>query len=83
MKLHRFIFSPLYLSLIFLALAWTLPFLQWHHQPPIPSFYTEGLAFGLGLLALLPLLVKRYWQPLVLPRRTRPLRLTKRPPKLW
>ena len=61
-------FSPLYLSLLFLALAWTLPFLQWRHQPPIPSFYSEWLAFGFGLLALLPLLFRRYWQPLLLPR---------------
>ena len=52
----------------FLALAWTLPFLQWHHKPPIPSFYSEWLAFSLGLLALLPLLSKRYWRPLLLPR---------------
>jgi O-antigen ligase len=53
---------------VFLALAWTLPFLQWQHKPPIPSFYSEWLAFALGLLALLPLLSKRYWRPLVLPR---------------
>jgi O-antigen ligase len=58
----------LHASLIFLALAWVLPFLQWHHQPPIPSFFSEWLAFGLGLLAALPLLSKRYWQPMVLPR---------------
>ena len=58
----------MHVSLFFLALAWTLPFLQWHHKPPIPSFYSEWLAFGLGLLALVPLLSKRYWQPLVLPR---------------
>ena len=49
-------------------LAWTLPFLQWHHKPPIPSFFSEWLAFAFGLLALLPLLGRRYWQPLVLPR---------------
>ena len=61
-------FSPLHASLSFLALAWVLPFLQWHHQQPIPSFFTEWLAFGLGLLAALPLLSKRYWQPMVLPR---------------
>ena len=61
-------FSPLHASLFFVALAWTLPFLQWHHKPPIPSFYSGWLAFGLGLLALVPLLSKRYWQPLVLPR---------------
>lgn len=60
-------FSPLQASLIFLALAWVLPFLQWRHQPPIPSFFSEWLAFGLGLLAALPLLSKRYWQPMVLP----------------
>jgi len=58
----------LHASLLFLALAWVLPFLQWHHQQPIPSFFTEWLAFGLGLLAALPLLSKRYWQPMVLPR---------------
>ena len=61
-------FSPLSISLAFLALAWTLPFLQWHHQPPIPSFYSEWLAFVLSLLALLPLLNRRYWQPVILPR---------------
>lgn len=61
-------FSPLQASLFFLALACVLPFLQWHHKPPIPSFYSEWLAFGLGLLAALPLLSKRYWQPMVLPR---------------
>ncbi len=63
---HRF--SPLHASLIFLGLAWVLPFLQWHHQPPIPSFFSEWLAFALGLLAAVPLLSKRYWQPMVLPR---------------
>lgn len=68
MKLRIQNLSPLSLSLFLLALAWTLPFLQWRHQPPIPSFYSEWLAFALGLLALLPLLFRRYWQPLVLPR---------------
>jgi O-antigen ligase len=58
----------LHASLFFLALAWVLPFLQWHHQPPIPSFFSEWLAFGLGLFAALPLLSKRYWQPMALPR---------------
>ena len=61
-------YSPLNFSLLFLALAWTLPFLQWHHKPPIPSFYSEWLAFVLALSALVPLLSRRYWQPLVLPR---------------
>ena len=60
--------TPLGLSLAFLSLAWTLPFLQWHHKPPIPSFYSEWLAFVLSLLALIPLLSRRHWQPVVLPR---------------
>lgn len=61
-------FSPLRASLFILALAWVLPFLQWHHKLPIPSFYSEWLAFGLGLLALLPLLARRYWAPMRIPR---------------
>lgn len=60
--------TPLSLSLACLALAWTIPFLQWHHKPPIPSFYSEWLAFVLSLCALIPLLGRRHWQPVVLPR---------------
>lgn len=60
--------KPLSLSLACLALAWTLPFLQWHHHQPIPSFYSEWLAFVLSLFALIPLLSRRHWQPVVLPR---------------
>lgn len=61
-------YSPLHASLIILALAWVLPFLQWHHKLPIPSFFSEWLAFGLGLLAALPLLSRRYWEPMRIPR---------------
>lgn len=61
-------YSPLHASLIFLALAWVLPFLQWHHKLPIPSFFSEWLAFGIGLLAALPLLSRRYWEPMRIPR---------------
>lgn len=60
-------YSPLHASLIFLALAWVLPFLQWHHKLPIPSFFSEWLAFGIGLLAALPLLSRRYWEPMRIP----------------
>lgn len=42
--------------------------MQWHHKSPIPSFFSEWLAFGLGLLAALPLLSRRYWQPMQIPR---------------
>ena len=44
-----------------------LPFLQWHHKLPIPSFFSEWLAFGLGLLAAMPLLFRRYWEPMHIP----------------
>lgn len=50
-----------------LALMSCLPFLAWHHQQPIPSFAGEWLAVALGLLATLPLLLRRYWQPLHFP----------------
>ena len=45
-----------------------MPFLQWHHKLPIPSFYSEWLAFGFGLLAALPLLSRRFWEPMRIPR---------------
>jgi len=61
-------YSPLHASLVFLALGCVLPFLQWHHKLPIPSFFSEWLAFGLGLLAALPLLSRRYWEPMRIPR---------------
>ena len=48
-------------SLLLIGLAWTLPFLQPYHQYPIPTFYTEWLAFALGLAAALLLLRKESW----------------------
>jgi O-antigen ligase len=47
---------------------WVLPFLQPHRQFPLPSFYTEWLAFALGLGALSLLLQQRFWNNLELPR---------------
>lgn len=47
---------------------WVLPFLQPHRQFPLPSFYTESLAFALGLGALSLLLQKRFWHNLEFPR---------------
>ncbi len=46
---------------------WVLPFLQPYRQFPLPSFYTEWLAFALGLGALSLLLQKRFWNNLELP----------------
>ncbi|HXZ96576.1 MAG TPA: Wzy polymerase domain-containing protein [Burkholderiales bacterium] len=47
---------------------WVLPFLQPHRQFPLPSFYTEWLAFALGLAALSLLLQKRHWNEPEFPR---------------
>ncbi len=56
-----------YISLGLLAMMFTLPFLISRHIPPIPSFWGEALAFGLGLAASLGLLSRTVWQPLHFP----------------
>jgi hypothetical protein len=43
-------------AVLLTGLAWTLPFLQPYHRFPLTSFYSEWLAFALGLAAVLPLL---------------------------
>jgi len=45
-----------------------LPFLQPIHNYPIPGFYTEVLAFALGMVALGLLLLQRYWREVALPQ---------------
>lgn len=55
------------ISLVCIGLIAILPFLQVHHARPIPAFYTEFVAFALGLLALTLLLSGRYWRNLALP----------------
>jgi len=66
-RLTAFLASPR-VSLALVGLMWVLPFLQPHRQFPLPSFYTESLAFALGLAALTLLLHKRYWNDPELPR---------------
>src|SRR5690349_68745 len=41
--------------LVFCGLLVSVPFLFPHHAFPFPSFYTEWLAFALGLAALVPM----------------------------
>lgn len=55
------------ISLILIGLMVVIPFLQYHHARPIPAFYTEYIAFVLGMAALLLLLTGEYWQNLELP----------------
>lgn len=52
----------LYVSLAFAAALCVWPFLVYVHRHPWPSFYSEWLAFALGLAALLPLLRLSLWQ---------------------
>ncbi len=47
---------------------WSLPFLQPRHFYPLPLFYSEWLAFALGLAALFLLLLPRHARELELPR---------------
>jgi O-antigen ligase len=46
-------------SLALLGLMVSLPFLNFHHSLPLPTFYTEWVAFALGTAALLPLALAR------------------------
>jgi len=47
------------ISLVLSGLMVSLPFLNFHHSLPLPTFYTEWLAFALGTAALLPLALAR------------------------
>lgn len=59
---------PARISLVVIGLMWVLPFLQPLHPAPIPGFYTELLAFALGMAGVSLLLLKRYWNDLSLPQ---------------
>lgn len=55
--------SPLTrLGLICIALLCVVPFLQPWHRYPLTGFYSEWLAFVLGLGVMAPLLERRSWQ---------------------
>lgn len=54
-------------SLALIGLAWTVPFLQPYHRFPLAGFYSEWLAFALGLAAALVLLHKPTWREAPLP----------------
>jgi O-antigen ligase len=54
-------------SLLLAGLMWTLPFLQPYHRYPLTGFYTEWLAFALGLAAALMLVAREPWREAALP----------------
>lgn len=57
-----------YFSLVALGLTMTVPFIQPIRVLPFPSFYSEWLTFVLGIIACAPLLNRRFWEPLIVPR---------------
>lgn len=50
-----------------MGLAWTLPFLQPIHRYPLVSFYSEWLAFALGLAGALVLVSRAAWREASVP----------------
>ena len=58
---------PARISLVLVGLMFLLPFLNPYHFHPLTNFYTEWLALALGLAALLPLSVKRFWDEVEIP----------------
>jgi O-antigen ligase len=60
-------FKPSHASLCLIGLAWTLPFLQPYHRYPLTGFYSEWLAFAIGLAAALLLLCRASWEEAAVP----------------
>ena len=58
------------ISLALVGAMFLLPFLNPYHFYPLTNFYTEWLALALGLAALLPLSVKRFWAEVEIPMLT-------------
>lgn len=58
---------PARFSLLCVALLCTLPFLQPYHRNPLTAFYSEWLAFALGLGVMLVLAGRRAWTPAEMP----------------
>ncbi len=54
-------------SLFFIGLMLTLPFLFPYHPLPIQTFYIEWMAAGLALLAFLPLIKQKSWPSYQMP----------------
>ena len=58
------------ISLVLVGLLFLLPFLNPFHFFPLTNFYTEWPALALGLAALLPLSLKRFWDEVEIPALT-------------
>jgi O-antigen ligase len=54
-------------SVLLTGLAWTVPLLQPYHRYPLTAFYSEWLAFALGLAAAAPLIAREPWRDAKVP----------------
>jgi O-antigen ligase len=54
-------------SALLTGLGWTVPLLQPYHRYPLTAFYSEWLAFALGLAAAAPLIARDAWRDAKLP----------------
>jgi O-antigen ligase len=54
-------------AVLLIGLAWTIPFLQPYHRFPLTAFYSEWLAFALGLAAAAWLLTREPWRDATVP----------------
>ncbi len=57
-----------HISLALVGLMWVFPFLHYRHQFPLTTFYQEWWSALLGTLALIPLVMRGYWQQPEIPR---------------
>jgi O-antigen ligase len=57
-----------HISLALVGLMWVLPFLHYRHAYPLTTFDQEWWAVVLGLLAMVTLMGKAYWQSAQTPR---------------
>ena len=57
-----------HLSLLLVGLMWVLPFLHYRHQYPLTTFYQEWWSALLGVLALILLAGRDFWQQPEMPR---------------
>ena len=59
---------PAHISLALVGLMWVLPFLHYRHQYPLTTFYQEWWSALFGVLALVLLAARDYWQQPQVPR---------------
>jgi O-antigen ligase len=59
---------PAHISLALVGLMWVFPFLHYRHQYPLTTFYQEWWSALFGVLALVLLTARDYWEQPQVPR---------------